>query len=87
LLSRAGALDPAQAEVLRGELDGIRDEGGEAKGADVVGEIADILEDLREQRVEQGKFCYRERIRSDNVRTQKERPELLVAGDGEKGTV
>ena len=55
ILARAGALDPAQRDVLRGELDGIRDGGGEAKGADVVGEIADILEDLQEERNELGK--------------------------------
>ena len=62
VLSRARALDPAKAEVLRGELDRLRGEGGETKGgsggtpggADVVGEIADILEDLHEQREEQG---------------------------------
>ena len=58
ILSRAKALDPAQREVLRGEIDGLRDGGGETKGgsggADVVGEIADILEDLHEQRNEQG---------------------------------
>jgi hypothetical protein len=62
VLSRAGALDPAQAEVLRGELDRLHGRGGETTGgsggmpggADVVGEIADILEDLHEQRDEQG---------------------------------
>ena len=62
ILSRAEALDPAQAEVLRGELDRLHGEGGETEGgsggtpggADVVGEIADILEDLHEQRDEQG---------------------------------
>jgi hypothetical protein len=52
--NRAGALDPEQAKILRRELDGLRDGGGETKGADVVGEIADILEDLHEQRDEQG---------------------------------
>ena len=64
VLARAEALDPEQAEVLRGELDGLRDGGGETKGgsggtpggADVVGEIADILEDLREERAQQGKL-------------------------------
>jgi hypothetical protein len=54
VLSRAGALDPEQAEILRRELDGLRGGGGETKGADVVGEIADILTDLHEQRDEQG---------------------------------
>ena len=62
ILSRAGALDPTQAEVLRGELDRLHSEGGETEGGsggtpggtDVVGEIADILEDLHEQRNEQG---------------------------------
>ena len=62
VLSRAGALDPAQAEVLRGELVRLHGGGGETTGgsggtpggADVVGEIADILEDLHEQRDEQG---------------------------------
>ena len=55
VLSRAGALNPEQAEVLRRELDGIRDGGGETKGADVVDEIADILADLREEITGQGK--------------------------------
>ena len=54
VLSRAEALDPEQAEVLRGEVDRLRDGGDETKGADVVGEIADILDDLHEQRDEQG---------------------------------
>jgi hypothetical protein len=62
VLSRAGALDSAQAEVLRGELVRLHGGGGETTGgsggtpggADVVGEIADILEDLHEQRDEQG---------------------------------
>jgi hypothetical protein len=54
VLSRAGALDPAQKEVLLGEVDRFRGGGGDAKGADVVGEIADILDDLHEQRNEQG---------------------------------
>ena len=54
VLSRAGALDPAQRDVLLGEVDHLRGGGGDAKGADVVGEIADILEDLHEQRNEQG---------------------------------
>ena len=55
ILARAAALDPEQAGVLRGEVDGLRGGGGEAKGADVVGEIADILADLQEERNEQGK--------------------------------
>ena len=62
VLARAGALDPEQAEILRGELDRVHGGGGETKGgsggtpggADVVGEVADILEDLHEQRNEQG---------------------------------
>ena len=62
VLARAGALDPEQAEILRGELDRVHGGGGETKGgsggtpggAAVVGEIADILEDLHEQRNEQG---------------------------------
>ena len=54
VLARAGALDPAQRDVLLGEVDHLRGGGGDAKGADVVGEIADILEDLHEQRNEQG---------------------------------
>jgi hypothetical protein len=53
VLARAGALDPEQAEILRGELDRVNGGGGETKGGsggtpggeDVVGEIADILED------------------------------------------
>ena len=54
VLSRARALDPEQAGVLRGELDGLLGGGGETKGVDVVGEIADILEALHEERNEQG---------------------------------
>ena len=58
VLLRAGALDPEQADVHRGELDRIQGGGDETKGgsgdADVVGEIADIVEDLHEQRNEQG---------------------------------
>ena len=52
VLSRAEALDPAQREVLRGELDGLRD--NTWISVDIVGEIADILDDLHEQRNEQG---------------------------------
>jgi hypothetical protein len=69
VLSRAGALDPEQAEVLRGELDRLHgggdESGGSPGGADVVGEIADILEDLHEQRDEQGE----QRRRVPGVRT------------------
>ena len=55
VLSRARALDPEQAGVLRGELDVLRGGGGETKGADIVGEIAAILEDIQEERNQQGK--------------------------------
>ena len=64
VLARAEALDPEQAEVLLGELDRFHGVGGETKGgsggtpggAAVVGEIADILADLQEERNEQGEY-------------------------------
>ena len=58
MLSRVRALDPAQRDVLRGELERPVGGGGETKGdtdgsAGIVGEIADILEDLHEEGTQQ----------------------------------